>query len=203
MISRGWILCCFCVLLAGCEPEIGRIVWLIGDSIAVSELEALHRAQSIKDNADLTIPLASVGGSALGRDQAYFIGRIQSARQRGLPADAAVVSFGTNDCGTLEAFSYVDAPEKLGATIDAFLGSLPEVPVIWLLPASPASPAECRAYIVAGLEAARERWPKLELLAPDPIWYADGDQVHYSEAGEELAAQAIVARLDALEEEKP
>lgn len=202
------------MLLLGCEPEVGRIIWLVGDSIASLEIEELHTAAAVgswrdgmlvpRDRGDLIIPVAAVPTSALGRDLAYFTRRIESVRERGLPADAVVISLGTNDTGSLppplETWSRVDTQEELGAAIDALLGSLPPVAVIWLLPGSPASPPERVAHIREGLEAARERWSKLELLEPDPEWYVGvgQDGVHYSNEGTVRAAKEVIGKLDLL-----
>lgn len=187
-----------------CEPDLGKVVWVVGDSIAERELPALHSAAGMRTFGDLIMPIAAIPGSALGRDLPYFTRRVLNAGERGVPADAAVVSLGTNDCGDVASFMatwpHVDTESELAAAIDALLGSLPDVPVIWLVPASPLSPPARVAHWRAGLEAATQRWPKLQLLHPEPSWYVGQgeDGVHYSDPGEGFAAREIVARLDAL-----
>ena len=185
-----------------CNPDLGRVVWLVGDSISTRMLEELHFKAAGRDKGDLVVPVASIPCSALGRDLSYFTRRIESVRER-LEPDAVVISLGTNDVGEGEdnpiyAWPHIDTPEELQAALDALLGSLPDVPVLWIVPASPLSPTERLAYFRAQLEAAQQRWPKLHLLEQSQAWFADGDGVHHSPVGEGEAAKALVAALDAL-----
>lgn len=194
------------LLLSACNPEVGKVVGVVSDSTLFLSLEQLHFEAARKDNGDLIIPLASIPCSALGRDLAYFTGRAESAQARGVPLDAVVVSLGTNDIGMgdetnpIYAWPYIDTPEELQAALDALLAALPDVPVVWVVPSSPESPAERKAYFREQLEAAQARWPKLHLLTPDASWFVGQaeDGIHYSLEGEDAAARAIVSAVDAL-----
>lgn len=192
--------------LSACNPEVGKVVGVVSDSTLARSLEELHFAAAARDRGDLIVPVASIPCSALGRDLAYFTQRAQSAQAHGVPLDAVVVSLGTNDMGIgdetnpIYAWPYIDTPEELQAALDALLGAMPDVPVVWVVPSSPDGPTERKAYFRQQLEAAKERWPKLHLLTPEPSWFmGEGeDGIHYSFPGENLASKAIVERLDAV-----
>ena len=189
----------------GCEPEVGRIVWLIGDSTASETLEELHFVTSARDRGDVVIPIAAIPGSALARDLPYWTGRLASAKgptTRVPRPDAVIVSLGTNDLGDLappfDTWPKVDTQEELAQALDTFLGALPPATrVIWVIPSSPVSPPDRRTHFGQGLAAARGRWPQLELLAPDPVWFTGPDQdgLHYTSTGEPELAKALLARL--------
>lgn len=190
----------FC--LTGCEPEADLVVGKVGDSIMANMGEELDfEAQSLSRGPAMTT-LAALPCTALGRELSYFTRRISSLRER-VQVDAVVVSLGTNDAsfveGFLETWSYVDTQDELGAAIDGLLGSLPSVPVLWLVPASPASDPERLAHIRLGLERATERWPHLVLVDQDVAWFVAGDGTHHSARGEALAARELVTRIRALE----
>jgi hypothetical protein len=210
-----------CLLSGGCEPEIGRLVWIVGDSTAAETVEELSFAISARDRGDVVIPVAAIPASALGRDLSYWTRRFASAQAVQVDAtlspalqllgisppprlprpDAVVVSLGTNDLGDggVATSPHVDTREELDAALDAFLGALPQgVRVIWVVPRSPASPPERLAYMAQALADARARWPKLELLTPELAWFTgrDEDGVHYTVEGEAELAKALLARLD-------
>lgn len=189
--------------LSACEPEAGLVVGKVGDSIMANMGEELDFESQSRSHGHAMTTLAAVPCTALGRDNAYFTRRIASLRER-VQLDAVVVSLGTNDTsfveGFLETWHYVDTQDELGAAIDRLLGSLPSVPVLWLVPASPVIDPERLAHIRQGLESATERWPHLVLVEQDPAWFVGGDGTHHSVPGEGLAARAIVERLNALED---
>lgn len=200
--------------VTGCKIE--RIVWLVGDSTAQGDLlPALHHEGAIQHH-DLVVPVAAIGGAALGRDGASFVERLRSANARGVPADAVVVSLGTNDLadgGQISggvyvppAWPHVDTPEERAAAIDALMEALPAVPVVWIVPHPPchdAAPfAERESAIEGSLREAQARWPDLAILDAQRDWYegSDADAVHFTREGERLAAVAI---FDALEGVRP
>lgn len=210
-------------LLAGaCEPEIGRSIWLVGDSTAAETIEELSFQASARDHGDVVIPLAAIPSAALGRDLAYWTGRFRSAQAPRvdvslLPSfellgvspptrlplpDVVIVSLGTNDLGDagppVETWPLVDTRAELDAALDAFLGALPrQTRVIWVVPRSPAARPERVVHMALALAAARRRWPQLELLIPELAWFMgrDEDGVHYTVEGENALAAALVARL--------
>jgi lysophospholipase L1-like esterase len=206
-----------------CKPEIGRLVWIAGDSTAAETVEELSFAASARDRGDLVIPVAAIPGSALGRDLSYWTRRFASAQAVSVDAtlfpllqslgisaptrlprpDVVIVSLGTNDLGegggTFQTWPLVDTREELDAALDAFLGALPQgVRVIWVVPSSPVSPPERRAYMAQALADARARWPRLELLTPELAWFMgrDEDGLHYTVEGEGALAKALMERLD-------
>jgi lysophospholipase L1-like esterase len=212
------------LLLCSCKPEIGRIFWVTGDSIAVETLEELHFAAAGRDNGDVVIPVAAIPASALARDLDYFTGRFASAQSTGvtgavasmlqwsglsvpgrLPRPAAiVVSLGTNDTmdgkPPFEGWKCIDTPQKAAAALDSFLGALPAgVRVVWIVPGGPGIIPSRLALVVQSLSDARSRWPNPELFSPDASWYAGTgeDGIHFTVEGESAFAKAMVARLDA------
>lgn len=208
---RRWMAVFFIIAAAcgGCRIE--RILWLIGDSTAQGDLlPALHQ-EALIQHRDLVIPVAAIGGAALGRDLAAFVVRVRSAVERGIPADAVVVSLGTNDLANAyvlptglavpECWASIDTPEERRAAIDALLGALPAVPVLWIMPHAPvhdrAPFAEREMAFQASLIEAQARWPKLSLLDAQPEWYqgSDADTVHFTREGEQLAARAVLDGL--------
>jgi lysophospholipase L1-like esterase len=202
--SRLWLIVLLMVSAAGCDPEIGKVIALMGDSTSTELLEELHFAAAARDKGDLVLPLASIPGAALGRDNAYFTGRSADAQAREVPIDAVVISLGTNDTGDgqapLEAWIHVDTQPELDAAIDALLGALPAVPVVWILPGCPACNQDRLAWMQAHIQAAALRHPSLTLMEPAPEWFqgTGADGVHFTVEGEAAAATAIVAVLDQL-----
>lgn len=192
--------------LSACNPEVGKVVGVVSDSTLARSLEELHFAAAAHDRGDLIIPVASIPCSALGRDLAYFTARVHSALEHGVPLDAVVVSLGTNDIGMgdetnpIYAWPYIDTPEEAQAALDSMIDALPEVPVVWVVPSSPASPTERQAYFKAQLESAQARHPNLVLLTPAPEWFlgTNADGIHYSLEGEMLASKALISAVDAL-----
>ncbi len=189
--------------LSACEPEAGLVVGKVGDSIMARMGEELEFEAQRRDRGPAMVTVAALPCTALGRDLAYFTRRSVSLRER-VHLDAMVVSLGTNDLADLrediETWPLIDTAEELQAALDGLLSSFPEVPVLWLIPASPASAPERVAHFRAGLEAAALRWPKLMLMEQAPQWFEGGDGTHHSAKGEGQAAQAIVARLLAIQE---
>lgn len=212
-MRNGWMLVCIFALLA-CDPQLGRVYWHMGDSNSSGIIEELHVIAADGDlrdgvlvprqRGDLIVPVASVPFAALGRDLAYFTTRAKSVAARAVPCDAIVVSLGTNDLAELvwplETWPLVDTDVELDAALDTFLGALPSVPVLWIVPASPASMEERRVHFRRGLLRAQARWPKLVLLDPSPAWFqgSRADGVHWSAEGEGEIVRALVARLDAI-----
>lgn len=201
--------------LLACEPEGDELFGVIGDSTADFMLEQLHEGAAVllegtpRDHGDAVFALAVMPGAALGRDLAYFTRRTRSWLEIQPPklhprvvVDKVVVLLGTNDAGELtglfETWPYVDTDQELAEKVDALLQAIPDVPVLWVLPGSPSTSEERKDHIRDGLEAARLRWPKLELLSQDPLWFAGGDGVHHSKDGEALAAAAIIRALEAM-----
>ena len=187
------------LLMTGCE--ITHVVLLVGDSIAASDLlPPLHHHGSIQYQ-DLIVPVAAVGGAALGRDYDAFRTRLQSAERRGIPVDGAIVSLTTNDTRLgppdTAAWPHVDTPEKRAEAIDRFMRLLPPVNVLWLVPHGPAVDQEKLAALRASLVEACDRWDNLHLLDAELEWYGgeDADGVHLTRTGEVDAALALLAEL--------
>lgn len=209
---RNFLMCVCALLLMACDPQLGHVVWLVGDSNSSGVIEELHVIAAdgdLKDGVlvprqrgDLIVPVASVPFAALGRDLAYFTTRAKSVAARAVPCDGIVVSLGTNDLADLawplHTWPLIDTDEELDAALDAFLGALPSVPVLWIVPASPASLQERRAHFRKGLERAQVRWPRLALLDPSPAWFEGpgADGIHWSHAGQGEIVRAVVQSLD-------
>ena len=196
----------FLMLLAscvGCQVR-GRMA-VVGDSIAHLEIEELNAALAHRDPRDLVVPWAAVPGGMLGRDGAAYERTIRAVYDSGERADAAFVSFLSNDMGEYEEMPWwddrqpwtrLDSPEKMREAIDRILGVLPDR-VFWLAPCGPALPPERRAAAHLALEEARARWPGLQVLyLPEDFYSADG--VHLSPIGEVRLSERIRDAWDAV-----
>lgn len=194
--------------MTSCKPEVDHIVAIVSDSIITYSQEELSASELGRDSGDVFVPLVVIPGSALGRDVSFVTKRIESVRGR-IQFDSAVVSYFTNDSvdidvdgnlSMLQPWPYIDTQDELDVVIDQLMTALGDVPVVWLVPNSGHADPARLAYVRAGLEHARERWPKLTLLAQDPSWFEGMhmDGLHYSDEGQLEASKAIVQALDGI-----
>ena len=75
----AWAWSVMALLGGGCEAEVGRIFWVVGDSTAAETVEELSFSVSARDAGDVVIPVAAIPSSALGRDLGYWTKRFASA----------------------------------------------------------------------------------------------------------------------------
>jgi len=190
------------VLLTGC-PCVGRYVWQIGDSTAYLISEELHAAGGLRDVGDALLVLGAAPGFALGTQNDYFVGRLESAKfggRCGAP-DWVLIQLGTNDLFTYDPATggfdspvdvEIDAPGELDVAIARLVDAVPEsARILWVMP-GPGVAQDRRSYLRAGLERSPRKIEVLEL--PSEIY---GDGIHFRD--EQKAAVLIVAEMDRLE----
>jgi lysophospholipase L1-like esterase len=185
-------------ILTACDPEVGFVVGLLGDSLSHYASRQVEYKLVTQDNGAMLIP-NSISGAAIRDAELYWASRLESIQDH-VTLDYLFISLGTNDVNRSPAPAVSDILDS----IDLIMAAVdPGVEVYWILPMGSIKPA-LMPVVMDGINQSAALYSNLQTLSFEDWLVAEGvplsvaispDGIHHTEMGHVHFANMIQETL--------